>query len=132
MAKRWLLLQLDKPAINPVAYAWPASGPGLLSGYADDRESGEFSVVHLKQLLRFLAETPEVERVHLLAHSQGTDVVTTAARERIIEARAAGLDPRRELKLENLVLLAPDLDLAVIDQRFTAEALGPALGRVTV
>jgi esterase/lipase superfamily enzyme len=115
-----------------IAYTWPAGGSGLLSAYAYDRESGEFTVHHLKQLFRALAEMPEVERVHALAHSRGTDVVTTALRELIIEARAAGADPRSRYKLENLVLAAPDLDLEVVDQRFVAEALGPAFGRVTV
>jgi esterase/lipase superfamily enzyme len=115
-----------------IAYTWPAGGTGLLSAYAYDRESGEFTVFHLKQLLRSLAEVPEVERVHVLAHSRGTDIVSTALRELIIEARAAGADPRRRYKLENLLLAAPDLDIEVVDQRFVAEALGSAFRRVTV
>ncbi len=115
-----------------VAYTWPAGGPGLLSGYAYDRESGEFTILHLKQMLRAFASMPEIERIHVMAHSRGTDVVTTALRELIIEARAAGEDPRVALKLENLVLVAADLDLQVVEQRFSGEALGPAFRRVTV
>ena len=78
----------------PIAYTWPAGSKGLLF-YTVDRESGEFTVLHLKQFLRFLAEIPEIERIHITAHSRGTDVAVTALRELVIEARAKGLDPRK-------------------------------------
>ena len=64
-------------------------------------------------MLRGLAAIPEVERVEVFAHSRGTDIVTSAIRELLIESRAAGMDVREELKIEHLVLLAPDLDLEV-------------------
>ena len=41
----------------PVLYTWPAGSGGLL-GYFMDRESGEFTIFHLKQLLRLLASYP--------------------------------------------------------------------------
>ena len=50
-------------------------------GYNVDRESGEFAVHHLKQAIRLIADTPGVEKLHLLAHSRGTDVLVTALRE---------------------------------------------------
>ena len=115
----------------PIAYTWPSGRGGLLF-YAYDRESGEFTIFHLKQLFNVLASTPEVERVHVLAHSRGTDVVMTALRELVIETRASGSDPRERFKIENLILLAPDLDFEVVMQRLVAEALGPAFGRITV
>jgi esterase/lipase superfamily enzyme len=115
----------------PVLYSWPAARGGLF-GYFVDRESGEFTIYHLKECLRLLASSPEVERIHVLAHSRGTDVVTTALRELVIEARAAGRDPRRSLRIENLVLAAPDLDLDVVRQRLMAERFGPAIGQITI
>ena len=115
----------------PIAYTWPAGSKGLLF-YTVDRESGEFTVLHLKQLLRFLAQMPEVERIHITAHSRGTDVVITALRELIIELRASGANPRERLKVENLILLAADIDLEVDMQRVVGEAMGPAVGRVTI
>lgn len=39
---------------------------------------------------------------------------------------------RKQLKLDNLVLLAADIDLEVAMQRLVGEALGSAMGRVTV
>jgi esterase/lipase superfamily enzyme len=86
----------------------------------------------LKQTLRILAEMPEVEDIHILGHSRGTDVALTAVRELILVERAAGRNPRQSLKLKNLILLAADMDFEVVGQRFEAEALWPAFGRVTV
>lgn len=114
-----------------VAYTWPAGNPGLFF-YTADRESGEFTILHLKQFLRVLAAMPEVERIHLMAHSRGTDVATTALRELVLELRGAGVDPRDGLKIDNVVLVAADLDLDVAFQRLVGEALGAAVGRVTV
>lgn len=115
----------------PIAYTWPAGSKGLVF-YTVDRESGEFTVFHLKQFLRFLADIPEIERIHITAHSRGTDVVLTALRELIIETRAKGLDPRQQLRIENLVLVAADMDVEVEMQRVAGEAMGPAFGRVTI
>lgn len=114
-----------------IAYTWPAGRGGLLF-YGYDRESGEFTIFHLKQLFEALASIPEVEKVHVVAHSRGTDVTTTALRELVIAARAAGRNPREYLKIENLILAAADLDFGVTMQRLVAEALGPAFGRITV
>ena len=115
----------------PIAYTWPAGRGGVLS-YFYDRESGEFTIFHLKQLFHVLAAIPEVEKVHVLAHSRGTDVAMTALRELVIETRAAGRDPRERFKIANVMLVAPDLDFGVVMQRLVAEALGPAFERITV
>jgi esterase/lipase superfamily enzyme len=56
----------------------------------------------------------------------------TALRELVIETRAAGHNPRERFKIDNLILLAPDLDFSVVMQRLVAEALGPAFGRITI
>ncbi len=115
----------------PVVYSWPA-GFGGLRGYARDRESGEFTVFHFKYFLRMVAGAPGVERVHVIAHSRGTDVAISALRELHIAYQAQGKETREELKLENLVLAAPDLDEDVFLQRFVAENLLRAARRTTV
>lgn len=115
----------------PLLYSWPAAQGGLF-GYFVDRESGEFTIYHLKNLIRLLASFPEVERINLLAHSRGSDVASTALRELIIEARAARLNPRKHFRIENLILAAPDLDFDVVRQRLMAEKIGPAFGQITV
>lgn len=115
----------------PILYTWPA-GRGGVRGYTYDRESSEFTVGHLKQLLRALMACPEVEKIHLVAHSRGTDVATSAVRELLIEQRGPDREPVRLPKLENLVLIAPDLDLEVAGQRLVAEQVPQAVRRLTV
>jgi len=95
----------------PILYTWPA-GSGGIFGYFTDRESGEFTIYHLKQFLRLLASYPELKGINIIAHSRGTDVTTTALRELVIAAWAAGNNPLQTLRIKNLVLAAPDLDLA--------------------
>ncbi len=106
----------------PMVYSWPA-GFGGLRGYTVDRESGEYTVFHLKQFLRALGSCEGLERVHILAHSRGTDVLLTALRELHLEN---GRDPartRQSLKLHNLILAAPDVDFEVFAQRISAEGV---------
>jgi esterase/lipase superfamily enzyme len=115
----------------PILYTWPAGRPGLF-GYTYDRESSEYTVFHLKQILSAISATPEVEAIHLVAHSRGTDVATAAIRELFIFARGAGLHPRAQYKIQNLVLAAPDLDVGVVQQRLVAEQLDHGFDTVTL
>jgi esterase/lipase superfamily enzyme len=115
----------------PVLYTWPA-GHGGSKGYGYDRESGEFTIYHFKQLMKTLASFPEVERIDLIAHSRGTDVTTSGLRELFIESRAAGRSPREEFGIANLVLAAPDLDFQVILQRISAEQLAAGVEQLTL
>ncbi|MGA1392898.1 MAG: alpha/beta hydrolase [Phycisphaerales bacterium] len=114
-----------------LSYTWPAGSGGAL-GYFYDRESGEFTIFHLREVIRLLAQVPGVERLHIIAHSRGTDVATTALRELNIALRAQGRDPQQALKLESLVLAAPDLDLDVFAQRFWIENLGAVAKRTAI
>jgi esterase/lipase superfamily enzyme len=115
----------------PIIYTWPAGHPGLF-GYTYDRESSEFTVYHLRQVINFLSGFPEVERIHLIAHSRGTDVAVTAMRELTIAARAAGVDPKVKYKIHNLVLAAPDLDRQVFQQRILGDHLAHSAYRFTI
>lgn len=116
----------------PVLYSWPAGSTGLLKGYTRDRESGEFTNPHLKQFLRALASCPQVTKINLIAHSRGTDVLATAIRELHLEIRGTGKDTRSELKLGQLILAAPDIDLDVFIERFSADRVGFVAERLTI
>jgi esterase/lipase superfamily enzyme len=115
----------------PIVYTWPAGHPGIF-GYTYDRESGEFTVFHLKQVIRWLSAQPEIENIHLIAHSRGTDVATSAFRELVIWARGAGLNPREQFKIKNFVIAASDLDVQVMNQRISAEYLALAVDQATL
>jgi esterase/lipase superfamily enzyme len=115
----------------PIVYTWPAGYPGIF-GYTYDRESSEFTVFHLKQVIKWLSGQPEIENIHLIAHSRGTDVAISAFRELVIWARGAGLDPRERFKIANLVIAAPDIDVQVIGQRVAAERLALEVDQATL
>lgn len=105
----------------PIAYSWPAGHGGLLRGYTYDRESSEFTVFHFKRFLDWLAGLPEVEGIHIIAHSRGTDVVATGLRELTIEARAKGELTDDPFKLRTVVIAAPDINIEVALQRTKRE-----------
>jgi len=115
----------------PIIYTWPAGHPGLF-GYTYDRESSEFTIYHFRSILRLISSYPEVEKIHLIAHSRGTDVAVAAVRELTIEARAAGVDPRERYKIHNFILAAPDLDVQVATQRVLGDKVGLSVQRFTI
>lgn len=95
-------------------FTWPAGGSrGVFLGYDVDRESSEFAVEHLRKALRIIGETPGVEKVHLLAHSRGTDVLATALSELSVEAYIGRATVTDRFKIANIVLAAPDIDADV-------------------
>ena len=92
-------------------FTWPAGGSrGVLFGYNVDYESSVFAVEHLRKTIRTVAATPGLERLHILAHSRGTDVLATALSELNIEAYIRQSTLGHQYKLGNIVLMAPDID----------------------
>jgi hypothetical protein len=59
---------------------------GILFGYDVDYESSVYAVEHLRKTIRTIATTPGVERIHLVAHSRGTDLLATAMSDLTYEA----------------------------------------------
>lgn len=151
LAKTWHAIGRDGV---PILFTWPAGYDAFKPiAYNHDRESGEFAVMSLKTLLLTLALDDRIARVHLVAHSRGTDVAATAIRElhaelessrgatasaqialgRAFDAeRDTGRLPSDVLKLRSLILVAPDLDLDVFTQRFVAERSAAAAKTVTI
>ncbi len=111
-------------------FTWPASSTGnFLISYTTTTESAEYAVDHLKKALRMIAATPGVERIQLLAHSRGTAVLLDALRELMIEAIAAGVNPADVYRIDNLVLLSPDIDVDIAGQKITGFVSDPDLTR---
>jgi len=107
-------------------FTWPAGSRGsLLYSYGRDRESGESSVAHLKKTIRSVSGVPGVEKVHLIAHSRGTDILIQALRELLLEAYVYGESPEDTLKIENLVLIAADIDIEVMLQHMNLYGSDP-------
>ncbi|MGE5152433.1 MAG: alpha/beta hydrolase [Bdellovibrio bacteriovorus] len=109
-------------------FTWPASTTGnFLISYTTTTESADFAVEHLKKTLRMIAATPGVEGLQLLAHSRGTAVMLRAVRELALEAISAGKEPMELYKIDNLVLLSPDIDVDVAAQLVTGFLSDPDL-----
>jgi esterase/lipase superfamily enzyme len=116
----------------PVAYSWPAGRGGLLRGYTYDRESSEFTVYHLKEMIRLIASCPEVEKINIISHSRGTDVAMSALRELHLEISGSGRSTREVLKLATLVVAAPDVDMDIFIQRMATARLGRVPERAAI
>jgi len=92
-------------------FTWPAAGErGVLFGYEVDYESSLFAAEHLRKTIRAIAGTAGLQKIHLIAHSRGTDVLVTAVADLGFEAYTQQSDVARRYKIGNVVLIAPDLD----------------------
>jgi esterase/lipase superfamily enzyme len=111
-------------------FSWPAGGSrNVFLGYNVDRESGEFAVLDLKKTIRIIAGTPGVERVHLLAHSRGADVLATAMAQLSIESYVANSPFGARFNFVNVVLMAPDIDADVATSKIFTTISDPDLRR---
>ena len=95
-------------------FTWPAGGKrGVLFGYEEDYESSLFATEHLHKTIRAIAGTPGLQKMHLLAHSRGTDVLVTALSDLNAEAYIERSNIEQRFKIGNVVLMAPDLDIDI-------------------
>ncbi len=109
-------------------FTWPASSSGnFLTSYTTTTESAEYAVEHLKKSIRMLGTTPGVEGLQILAHSRGTALTLRAVRELVIEALSAGKEPVDLYKIDNLVLVSPDIDVDIAGQQITGYLSDPDL-----
>jgi esterase/lipase superfamily enzyme len=108
-----------------VVLTWPAGGKGVFMGYNVDRESSEFAVADMKKAIRAISDTPGVRTVHFIAHSRGTDVLTSAMQQLGIEAYSSRSSLSQQLKVKNVVLFAPDIDIDVASTKLFGAVSDP-------
>jgi len=97
-----------------VLLTWPAGGSrGAFLGYNVDRESGEFAVPDMRKAIRAIGETDGVRGVHFIAHSRGAAVLTSAFQQLGGEAYVSRKSFIETLRVRNIVLFAPDIDIDV-------------------
>ena len=68
----------------------------------------------------------------MIAHSRGTDVLSSAVRELALVGRAGGQELGEEFRNSHIILAAPDLDMDVVSQRIIAEQLGRETKNITI
>jgi len=114
-----------------IAFAWP-SRKHLLDYFAD-RESAQYSASDLRQLLVFLAEHTEAERINLIAHSMGTYLTSNALRElRLIGFEKEPAALQAEFRLGEVILVAPDIDVDVLQKVFFREGFHQVAQHLTL
>lgn len=93
-----------------VMFSWPSQQS--LFGYGADKEGATASRDALESLLVELGANPDVNRVHVLAHSMGTWLAMESLRQ-------AAIGGRGDLggKIGSVMLAAPDLDLDVFQSQ---------------
>ena len=79
--------------------------------------SGEFAVQDMKKAIRAIATAKGVEKVHFIAHSRGTDVLASALQQLGIETYVAQSSLSARLKVANIVLFAPDINVNVASSK---------------
>lgn len=107
-------------------FTWPASASGnFLTSYTTTTEAATYAVSHLAKTIRMIAQTPGVEHLTLLAHSRGAALLLNAIHDLMIESIAAGIEPLKALKINNIVLAAPDIDMDVANQQMQMFSSNP-------
>jgi esterase/lipase superfamily enzyme len=97
-----------------VLLTWPAGGSrGAFLGYNVDIESGEFAVADMRKAIRAIGETEGVRGVDFIAHSRGTDVLASAFQQLGREGYVSRKSVTESLRVRNIVLFAPDIDIDV-------------------
>ncbi|MDW3221626.1 MAG: alpha/beta hydrolase [Paracoccaceae bacterium] len=89
------------------AYAWPAESS--LISYLQDTEEATGSAFLFRRYIRFLAAETNARRIHIVAHSAGTRLVTEAIGQFGLEySRASDAQIKRDLKLGKVILIGSD------------------------
>jgi esterase/lipase superfamily enzyme len=86
-----------------VLFSWPSQG--ALSGYVRDQQTARNAGWHLLRLLRDQLPRASPDRIHVIAHSMGSEVLSKAM---------SLVDPRDSLpRLGQVVFAAPDVDARI-------------------
>jgi esterase/lipase superfamily enzyme len=108
------ICRLLGPDFVCVVLTWPAGGSrGAFLGYNVDIESGEFAVPNMRKAIRAIGETEGVHGVHIIAHSHGADVLASVFQQLGDEAYVSRSSITKSLRVRNIVLFAPDIDIDV-------------------
>jgi esterase/lipase superfamily enzyme len=83
----------------PILYSWPSAG--RMSGYLSDEATIEWTKPHLSNFLRQVANSTEVSRIHIIAHSMGNRALV-----KVLDSTSVLGKPL----FSQIVLTAPDID----------------------
>jgi len=87
----------------PILYSWPSKR--RLFGYGVDSATVRWTVPHLETFLGDVIRQTGAERIYLLAHSLGTDALTT-----VLQLLRRSMGEAARPLFRHVVLAAPDID----------------------
>ncbi|RWQ15770.1 alpha/beta hydrolase [Mesorhizobium sp.] len=108
--------------VTPILFTWPSRASVLDYNY--DKESTNFSRTAFERTLKALANDRTVTDITVMAHSMGTWLAMEGLRQMALQ------DGRVSLKIRNVILASPDLDVDVFGRQWTE--LGPKKPKFTI
>ncbi|MEL7543943.1 MAG: alpha/beta hydrolase, partial [Pseudomonadota bacterium] len=87
----------------PFLYSWPSAAG--YSSYEYDQQSARQAIEHLRQFIEIVTQKTNAEKIHVVAHSMGNDVLLEALRE--LRFRYG---PQHDYNISQVILAAPDVD----------------------
>jgi esterase/lipase superfamily enzyme len=110
----------------PIFYSWPSHAK--LALYTFDEAVVSWTVAHLDRFLTDICERTGARQIHVVAHSMGNRAMLGAL-ERIQLRRSS--DKQATPLFEQVVMAAPDVDVAELNNRYT-ESLTKVARHVTL
>jgi esterase/lipase superfamily enzyme len=98
-----------------ILYSWPAP-----SNYVECEGNAVWTLPHLMEFLTQYVHQSGAEKIHLVAHSMGTRVLTEALKE------LAGSQPPAAARYNQIVLAAPDIDAAIFKRQIAPRIVNTA------
>lgn len=96
-----------------IAYSWPTTSKRL--AYFSDIENARASARALRQLVVYISENSQADRIHILGYSAGTRLVSRLLAD--IGLLTYGLDEeevQKRIKLGHVILTGSDLDRTIL------------------
>jgi esterase/lipase superfamily enzyme len=101
-------LNFDGPAF---AFSWPSQGSNALISYTTDQVSAQKSVPSLISFIKTVATMSTAEKIHLVAHSMGNEILLRA----LVELKQTGLADLSR-RIGEVVFASPDVDQTEFSQ----------------
>ena len=113
-AKRTAQLAFDFRSYHgvPMFFSWPSKGQRSRNAYQHDEEMIERNQDALIEFLKTVLQNPKLERVHLLAHSLGTRLLSRVMKE------LSDDDPILFAKIGEVVMAAPDIGTSLFGDKY--------------
>jgi esterase/lipase superfamily enzyme len=99
-----LAYDLELP-VAPMMFSWPSQARATPEGYAKDRTNATWAVTDLREVLKTIAAEAGQRKIHIIAHSLGTEVVS-----RTLASLAEDGDTTVLARVDVVALAAPDID----------------------